>query len=327
MCACAATCRGDAIGVVFRRRRRARDDQPTREPNGTGGVEGPFGIGEEPAEGLLRGTRNARGGAVPQSLELVRKLGEMGDDLRIESLEERHELLTDAHPLEPDLVVRRIVSDGDTTPFEVQDHVAATRAKERSHDDERGRAIEGPRGRRGEYGESARPGPAKHAEKDGLCPVVGMMRRGDGHGPRHRRSGGERGVARDPGALLHVSARADVDLRTRKWNSTEPRERLRAVELCRCGSAQPMVDAVRDHRDVELGCESGDDVEQRHGVRPAAHGHEEGRAAWDARLSARRERATSMRENRRTRAGRRHGQLIRAGMRADMGQGVHAKTA
>src|SRR5262245_52806855 len=91
----------------------------------------------------------------------------------------------------------------------------------------------------------------------------------------------EGGVSRGAGARLEVRAGRDRHVRAGEGDAELARERLGAIELRGRGGAKAVIDAVGDDVDAELRPEAGEDVEERHRVRAAAHRGEEARSARD----------------------------------------------
>jgi len=209
--------------------------------------------------------------------EIVGEPTKVLDDSRAQAFEGGQSFAPYARAQEARISVRGVDRVRDAMSADMGVHVGATGP------DERPNAVAFVRGQDGQPPGS---GAAQDPDEHGLGPIVGVVPGRDPVGADAGGGGTQRFPARGAGSRLEIAAGSDGDAGATEGHVEGAGESLGKIELCAGRFAQPVVDAVREQAERELGAQKGEHVQQGHRVRTAAHRHQYRRAAWDEAMVA-----------------------------------------
>jgi hypothetical protein len=170
---------------------------------------------------------------------------------RVERLEEREQLVTDARAEKSRIVVRRIEGEGELSSLGVTEDFVAGRL------DEGAQAIAFD-GR--EDGEGVEGAAAKEADQERLGAIVPVMASRDaGAGPEACGGGAERSPTRVARACLEVAPSRDVDALDGEGDAPRLGDCTRELDFSRRRRSETMIDGVRVEGQSALGI-ARDDV-------------------------------------------------------------------
>ena len=212
------------------------------------------------------------GSLTARGLELVGQCTKMLDDVGAQGFQEREELAPNSGPEVARVAVRRIAGERNGVACAVIEDGLARGANERTDSGETRR-----RGGRRAWGQRRETEWARAAQESyehRLGAIVGVVTGGDDARRNHPSGGLERVVATSSRTCLEVSTFGDVDRGAIERDVEGPREFRSRVQLERSFGSKAVIDAVGKQNVPDVVPQNREHVEKRHGVGPAAHGHE-----------------------------------------------------